>query len=149
MMTADAYLRFRNKIDPIIRACSITEADRGRLPHGDMAAYRGVTTFTKGNVYYYSTSRARARQREMLAICRELPKMEMTFPGTACAISSLALVRRNTNQSMLGPQLEAAEQFFVLLTLADAATYRAFKSKSGISYLNAYISYDFKDIVAP
>ena len=149
MMTADAYLRFRNKIDPIIRACSVSDVERYRLAPGDLAAYRGVTTFTKGNIYYYSTSRARARQREMLAICRELPKMDATFPGTACAITSLALVRRNTGQAMLPAQLEAAEQFFVLLTLADAATYRAFKSKSGITYLNAYIAYDFKSIVVP
>ncbi|MBD5160817.1 MAG: hypothetical protein HDT14_02115 [Oscillibacter sp.] len=149
MMTADAYLRFRNKIDPIIRSCSVSDADRTYLPQGDLAAYRGVTTFTRGNIYYYSTSRARSYQREMLAICRDLPKLDDTFPGTACAITSLALVRRNTNQAMLPAQIEAAEQFFILLTLADAATYRAFKSKSGISYLNAYIAYDFKSIVAP
>lgn len=149
MMTADAYLRFRNKIDPIIRSCSVSDADRAYLPQGDLAAYRGVTTFTRGNIYYYSTSRARSYQREMLAICRELPKLDATFPGTACAITSLALARRNTNQAMLPAQIEAAEQFFILLTLADIATYRAFKSKSGISYLNAYIAYDFKNIVAP
>ena len=149
MMTADAYLRFRNKIDPIIRACSVTDADRLRLPRGDVAAYQGVTTFTKGNIYYFSTSRARTYQREMLAVCRDLPKMDATFPGTACAITSLALVRRNTAQAMLPLQLEAAEQFFVLLTLADLATYRSFKSKTGITYLNAYINYDFKNIVLP
>lgn len=149
MMTADAYLRFRNRIDPIIRFCSVTDAERYRLPQGDLAAYRGVTSFTKGNIYYYSTGRARSRQREMLDICRCLPKMDATLPGTACTITSLALVRRNTPQAMLPPQLEAAEQFFVLLTLADAATYRAFQSKSGITYLNAYIAYDFKNIVAP
>lgn len=147
MMTADAYLRFRNKIDPIIRSCSVSDADRSRLPPGDLAAYRGVTTFTKGNIYYYSTGRARSFQREMLAICRELPKMDATFPGTACAITSLALVRRNTPQAMLPAQIEAAEQFFILLTLADAATYRSFKSRSGVSYLNAYIAYDFKSAV--
>ena len=147
MMTADAYLRFRNKIDPIIRSCSVTDADRARLPRGDLAVYRGVTTFTRGNVYYFSTGRARSFQREMLDICRDLPKMDATFPGTACAITSLALVRRNTGQAMLPAQLEAAEQFFVLLTLANAATYRAFKSQGGITYLNAFISYDFRNIV--
>lgn len=149
MMTADAYLRFRNKIDPIIRSCSVSDADRAYLPQGDLAAYRGATTFTRGSIYYYSTSRARSYQREMLSICRELPKLDATFPGTACAITSLALVRRNTNQAMLPAQIEAAEQFFILLTLADIATYRAFKSKSGVSYLNAYIAYDYKNIVAP
>ena len=150
MMTASKYLLFRNRIDPILRACSAgTYAQQSLLSQGDLMVYRGQTTFTQSETYYFSNSRAQAHQRQLLAICRDLPKLDAVIPGTACTITSLALVRRNTPQAMLPPQLEAAEQFFVLLTLADAATYRAFQSKSGITYLNAYIAYDFKNIVAP
>lgn len=149
MMTANAYLLFRNRIDPIIRACSIPAEARGRVPKGDLAHYRGETTFTAGKIYYFSVSRARSYQKEMLLICRDLPKMDAVLPGTACTITSLELIKRAPSRAMLIPQFEAAEQFFALLTLADIATFRAFTSKTGISYLNANIMYDFKEIVAP
>lgn len=149
MMTAHAYLLFRNRIDPIIRACSVPAEARGRIPRDDLAHYRGETTFTAGKIYYFSVSRAKSYQKEMLLICRDLPKMDAVLPGTACTITSLELIKRTPNRAMLTPQFEAAEQFFALLTLADIATFRAFQSKTGISYLNANIMLDFKDIVVP
>ena len=149
MMTAHNYLIFRNRIDPIIRACSVSPETRYRVPRDDLAHYKGETTFTAGKIYYFSVSRAKAHQRQMLEICRDLPKMDAVLPGTACTITSLELIRRTPNPALLGPQFEAAEQFFALLTLADIATFRCFKSKRGISYLNANIMYDFKDFVVP
>ena len=149
MMTANAYLLFRNKIDPIIRSCSVPPEARGRVPQGDLAHYQGETTFTSGKTYYFSISRAKSYQQQMLAICRDLPKMDAVLPGTACTITSLELIKRTPTRAMLIPQFEAAEQFFALLTLADIATFRAFRSKTGITYLNANIRHDFKDIVAP
>lgn len=147
MMTAHDYLLFRNRIDPIIRACSVAPEARERVPRDDLAHYRGETTFTEGKIFYFSISRAKARQREMLLICRDLPKMDAVLPGTACTITSLALIKRTPSRAMLDPQFEAAEKFFALLTLADIATFRAFRSKTGIVYLNANIMYDFKNIV--
>jgi len=149
MMTAQAYLLFRNKIDPIIRGCTVVPGMQYRLPQGDLAVYRGQSSFTRGKSYQFSTSRARSYQKEMLMICRDLPKMDAVLPGTACTISSLALIKRVPNQAMLAPQIEAAEQFFVLLTLADIGSYRVFKSRTGITYLNMNIIRDYKDIVAP
>jgi len=149
MMTAQAYIIFRNKIDPIIRGCTVTAWEQYRLPQGDLAIYHGQTTFTRGKSYYFSTSRARSYQRELLAVCRELPKLDAVLPGTACTISSLSLIKRVPNQAMLAPQFEAAEQFFVLLTLADIGSYRLLHSKTGITYLNANIIRDYKEIVAP
>lgn len=149
MMTANAYLLFRNRIDPIIRACSVPAEARWRVPKGDLAHYKGETTFTAGKIYYFSISRAKSYQKEMLLICRDLPKMDDVIPGTACTITSLALTKRAPSRAMLVPQFEAAEQFFALMTLADIATFRSFQSKTGISYLNANIMYDFKDIVVP
>lgn len=149
MMTAHAYLLFRNRIDPIIRACSVPAEARGRVPGNDLAHYKGETTFTAGKIYYFSVSRAKSYQKEMLLICRDLPKMDAVLPGTACTITSLELIKRTPSRAMLIPQFEAAEQFFALMTLAGIATFRSFQSKTGISYLNANIMYDFKDIVAP
>lgn len=149
MMTANEYIIFRNKIDPILRACSVPAGARDRVPPNDLAHYLGESSFTSGKIFYFSISRAKAYQKELLAICRELPKMDAVLPGTACTISSLMLVRRATNRSLLKPQFEASEQFFALLTLADIASFQVLTSKSGITYLNANISLDYKKIVAP
>ena len=149
MMTPGKYLEFRNQIDPIIRACSVTEAGRSRLPQNDVAVYYGQTTFTQGSAFYFSKSRAKANQKQMLLVCRGLPKMDAVLPGTACTITSLALVKKSNNLAALKPQFEAAEQFFALMTLADISAFRAATSRTGITYLNADIMYDFKDIVVP
>ena len=146
MMTDGRYLIFRNKIDPILRACSTVP---GRVPRDDLAVYQGRTSFTNGKTYYFSVSRARAYQREMLAICRDLPKMDAVLPGSACTITSLELVKRTGNRAMLNAQLEAAEKFFALLTLAGISAYRVVTARTGISYLNADIMYDFRDAVLP
>ncbi len=147
MMTAGKYLVFRNRICPILRACSSPAAGIGRVPQGDLAHYQGETTFTAGKTYYFSTSRAKAHRKQMLEICRDLPKMNAVIPGTACTITSLELVKQGSSRAMLTPQFEAAEQFFALLTLADIANFRAVTSRTGITFLNAYIMLDFKDAV--
>ncbi|MDE7261361.1 MAG: hypothetical protein K2N78_04770 [Oscillospiraceae bacterium] len=147
MMTAGKYLVFRNKIDPILRACTVLESGISRVPEGDLAVYQGKTSFTSGKTFYFSISRAKARQRELLAICRELPKMSAVLPGSACTITSLELVKGTPNRAMLNAQFEAAEQFFALLTLADISAFRTVKDKSGLIYLNADIMYDFKELV--
>lgn len=147
MMTDGKYLLFRNKIDPILRACSIPAAETGRVPADDLAVYQGQTTFTSGKAFYFSVSRAQAHQKKLLDICRKLPKMDAALPGTACTITSLELVRRTNNQAMLKLQMEAAEQFFALLTLAGISAFRVAVSKTGLTYLNADIMYDFKDYV--
>ena len=147
MMTGGQYLIFRNRIDPILRACSIPEAGGRGVPGDDLAVYQGKTTFTKGKSFYFRVSRAKLYQRELLAICRELPKMNAVLPGTACTVTSLELVRRTSSQAMLREQLAVAEQLFALMTLAGISVYRNVTSKRGITYLNADILYDFKDIV--
>ena len=147
MMTAGKYLIFRNKIDPILRACAVSEADAARLPEGDRAVYCGKTTFTQGKAFYFSKSRAKSYQKQLLDICRGLPKLDAVLPGSACTITSLELVKKSPNQAALNTQMEAAEQFFALLTLADISAFRAVLSKTGITYLNADIMYDFKDYV--
>lgn len=149
MMTDRQYWAFRNRIDPIIRACSVPEAEKGRLPKGDLATYCGKTSFTDKKVFYFSTSRARAYQKELLNICRGLPKMDAVIPGSACTITSLELVKRNRDRAALNAQLVTAEQFFALLTLAGISVFRNVTSRTGLTYLNADIMYDFKDIVAP
>lgn len=149
MLTANSYLLFRNKIDPILRDCTIPAEARDRIPQNDLAHYLGESTFTRGKVFFFRVSRAKAHQKDLLLICRGLPKMDAVLPGTACTISSLALTRRVPNKSLLKPQFEASEQFFALLTLADIASYQVLTSKSGITYLNANISLDYKDIVVP
>ena len=149
MMTEGKYLIFRNRIDPILRACSVPDAGTSRVPKDDLAVYTGKTSFTNGKTYYFSISRAKAYQRELLAICRELPKMDAVLPGSACTITSLELVRRNSNRAMLNIQFEAAERFFALLTLAGISAFRTVTARTGITYLNADIMYDFKDAVLP
>lgn len=149
MMTDGSYLLFRNRIDPILRACSVSAADAGRMPKGDLAVYQGKSSFTSGRTYYFSVSRAKASQRQLLAVCRDLPKMNAVLPGTACTITSLELVKRNASRSALNAQFETAEQFFALLTLAGVSAFRAVSSRSGVTYLNADIMYDFRDAVLP
>lgn len=147
MMTSGQYLIFRNRIDPILRACSVPEALVRGVPRDDLAVYQGKTTYTKGRTFYFRVSRARAHQSALLAVCRDLPKMDAVLPGTACTITSLELVRRTSSRSMLSDQLAAAEQLFALMTLAGISVFRNVTSKRGITYLNADILYDFKDIV--
>ena len=149
MMTAGKYLIFRNKIDPILRACAVSETDANHLPEGDRAAYYGKTTFTQGKAFYFSKSRAESYQKQLLDICRGLPKLDAALPGSACTITSLELVKKNQGQAALKAQMEAAEQFFALLTLAGISAFRAVLSRTGITYLNADIMYDFKDRVLP
>lgn len=147
MMTSGQYLIFRNRIDPILRACSVPETGVRGVPRDDLAVYEGKTTFTKGKAFYFRASRARSYQGVLLAICRELPKMNAVLPGTACTITSLELVRRTSSQAMLREQLAIAEQLFALMTMAGISVFRSVTSKRGITYLNADILYDFKDIV--
>lgn len=150
MMTASKYLLFRNRIDPILRACSAgTYAQQSLLSQGDLMVYRGQTTFTQSETYYFSNSRAQAHQRQLLAICRDLPKLDAVIPGTACTITSLELTKGGGSMTALKPQMEAAEQLFILMTLAGISTYRVVRSRRGISYLNADILYDFRGAVLP
>lgn len=147
MMANGQYLVFQNRIGPILRACSVPEAGVSRVPREDLAVYQGKTSFTKGKTFCFRVSRARAHQRELLAICRDLPKMDAVLPGSACTITSLALVRRTAGRTMLNAQLELAEQFFALLTLAGISVFRPVTSRAGLTYLNADIMIDFKDAV--
>lgn len=150
MMTSGKYLLFRNRIDPILRACSAgTYAQQSILPQGDLMVYRGQTTFTRSESFYFSNSRAKAHRQQLLAVCRDLPKLNAVLPGTACTITSLELTRGGGSLAALKPQMAAAEQLFILMTLAGISTYRAVTSKSGITYLNADILYDFRDAVLP
>ncbi len=146
MMTAGKYLVFRNRIDPILRACSIPEAGTGRVPADDLALYRGQTSFTQGRAFYFSKSRAESCRGQLLEVCRVLPKMSAVLPGTACTITSLELVKGG-GQTALKAQMEAAEQFFALLTLSGIAAFRVAASRTGITYLNADIMYDFREYV--
>ena len=148
MMTPGKYLVFRNRIDPILRACAAeTYAEQSRLPQGDLMIYRGQTTFTKSEAFYFSSSRSKAHQGQLLAVCRDLPKLDAVLPGTACTITSLELSKGGGSMAVLKPQMVAAERLFILMTLAGISTYRVVRSRNGISYLNADILYDFKDIV--
>lgn len=148
MMTRSKYLLFRNRIDPILRACSAdTYAQQSLLPQGDLMAYRGQTTFTQSETFYFSNSRAKAHQRQLLDICRDLPKLDAVLPGTACTITSLELTKGDHSLTALKPQVETAERLFILMTLAGISTYRVVRSRNGISYLNADILYDFRNAV--
>ena len=148
MMTPGKYLVFRNRIDPIIRACSAdTYAEQSRLPQGDLMIYRGQTIFTQSEAFYFSSSRAKAHRQQLLAVCRDLPKMDAVLPGTACTITSLELSKGGSGMAALKPQMEAAEKLFILMTLAGISTYRVVRSRDGITYLNADILYDFKNAV--
>ena len=148
MMTPGKYLVFRNRIDPIIRACSAdTYAEQSRLPQGDLMIYRGQTIFTQSEAFYFSSSRAKAHRQQLLAVCRDLPKMDAVLPGTACTITSLELSKGGGTLAALKPQMEAAEKLFILMTLAGISTYRVVRSRDGITYLNADILYDFKNAV--
>ena len=149
MMTGGQYLIFRNRIDPILRACSVPGTGSGNVPRYDLAAYQGQTTYTKGRTFYFSVSRAKAHRGALLAICRDLPKLDAVLPGTACTITSLELVKRTSSRSMLREQLETAERLFALMTLADISVFRPVTAKMGITYLNADILYDYKDYVLP
>ena len=149
MMTNGQYLIFRNRIDPILRACSVPATGARGMPRDDLAVYQGQTTYTKGRSFYFSVSRAKAHRGALLALCRDLPKMDAVLPGTACTITSLELVKRTSSQSMLREQLETAERLFALMTLADISVFRPVTAKAGITYLNADILYDFKDFVLP
>ena len=148
MMTPGKYLVFRNRIDPIIRACSAdTYAEQSRLPQGDLMIYRGQTIFTQSEAFYFSSSRAKAHRQQLLAVCRDLPKLDAVLPGTACTITSLELSKGGGTLAALKPQMEAAEKLFILMTLAGISTYRVVRSRDGITYLNADILYDFKNAV--
>ena len=148
MMTPGKYLVFRNRIDPIIRACSAdTYAEQSRLPQGDLMIYRGQTTFTQSEAFCFSSARAKAHQKQLLAVCRDLPKMDAVLPGTACTITSLELSKGGGTLAALKPQMEAAEKLFILMTLAGISTYRVVRSRRGLSYLNADILYDFRNAV--
>ena len=148
MMTPGKYLVFRNRIDPIIRACSAeTYAEQSRLPQGDLMIYRGQTIFTQSEAFCFSSSRAKAHRQQLLAVCRDLPKLDAVLPGTACTITSLELSKGGGTVAALKPQMEAAEKLFILMTLAGISTYRVVRSRDGITYLNADILYDFKNAV--
>ena len=148
MMTPGKYLVFRNRIDPIIRACSAeTYAEQSRLPQGDLMIYRGQTIFTQAEAFYFSSSRAKAHRQQLLAVCRDLPKLDAVLPGTACTVTSLELSKGGGTLAALKPQMEAAEKLFILMTLAGISTYRVVRSRDGITYLNADILYDFRDAV--
>lgn len=148
MMTRTNYLLFRNRIDPILRACSAdTYAQQSLMAQGDLMVYRGQTTFTRPETFYFSNSRAKAHLKQLLAVCRDLPKLDAVLPGTACTITSLELTKGGTSVAELKPQMEAAERLFIVMTLAGISTYRVVGSRRGITYLNADILYDFKDYV--
>ena len=148
MMTPGKYLIFRNRIDPVIRACSAdTYAEQSRLPQGDLMVYRGQTTFTQQETYYFSKSRSKAHQKQLLEICRDLPKMDAVLPGTACTVTSLELTKTGSNMSTLKPQIEAAERLFIIMTIAGISTYRVVRSRNGVSYLNLDVLYDFRNAV--
>ena len=149
MMTRSKYLLFRNRIDPILRACSAdTYAQQSLLPQGDLMVYRGQTTFTQSETFYFSNSRAKAHQRQLLDICRDLPKLDAVLPGTACTITSLELTKGDHSLTALKPQVETAERLFIekgydrasLQDIIDAtglskgAIYHHFTSKEDIFY---------------
>lgn len=146
MMTNEQYSEFRKKINPIIKACSVSEDKKESVkPH--LATCHGASTFTMGKVFYFDARVAMQYQDALLDICRELPKLDAVIPGSACTISSLKLIKETSNQAILKSQFEAAEKFFVLLTLAEISTFRPVNSQDNITYINADIRYKFKDRV--
>lgn len=146
MMTNEEYSAFRKKINPIIKACSVSEDQIGSVG-AHLATYHGMTTFTDQKTFYFDDRIAMSYQSELLAICRELPKTHTALKGSACCISSTDLVKATPSAFVLKTQFEAAEKFMVILHLAEISTFRPVRADNETTFLVADVLYRHKDKV--